>query len=62
MLVSLYLQFSLRIARTLHGERQSHSVRLVEEEKGGNPIYKQVSLICTIKFFIFRLVKHQTYF
>ena len=53
MLVFLYLQFSLRIARTLHGERQSHSVRLVEEEKGGNPIYKQVSLICTIKFFYF---------
>ena len=57
MLVFLYLQFSLHIARTLHGERQSHSVRLVEEEKGGNPIYhrpiKQVSLICTIKFFYF---------
>ena len=56
ILAFLCLQFSLDFDRTLHGERQT-SVRLSEEAKGGNPTHhrpiEQLSLICTIKSFLF---------
>ena len=57
MLVYLYLQLSLEFTCTLHGERQSCSVRLYKVPKGCNPTLhrptEQVSTIYTIKSFSF---------